>query len=174
VSLPLSTHAGVACRVISSVERVSLRPDWLRDRPQDFHHNTRVAFMTGELIPAQTYYKAQKLRAMIRGQALDSLERYDVLAMPTSAGPAAVMDLRPGVGGKEQVGQAVREAAYRNLFSLVGGPALSICCRFTRESEGALPLALQIAGRPFDEGTVLRVAHAYEQSVPWHLRRPPV
>ncbi len=174
VSIPLAAQAGVASRVISAVERVSLRPEWIRDRPQDFHHNTRIAFMTGEVIPAQTYYKAQKLRTLMRRQALEALERYDVLAMPTTSGPAAVMDLRPGIRSKEQAAHALKEGAYRGFFSMVSGPALSICCGFTSEGEGALPLALQLAGRPFDESTVLRVAHAYEQNSPWHNRRSPV
>jgi aspartyl-tRNA(Asn)/glutamyl-tRNA(Gln) amidotransferase subunit A len=44
-------------------------------------------------------------------------------------------------------------------------------CGFTT---AGLPLSLQIAGRPFDEATVLRVGHAYEQATDWHRRRPPV
>ncbi len=174
ISLPLAPFAGAASRTISSVERTSLRPEWLRERPQDFHHNTRVAFMTGELIPSQTYYKAQKLREMIRQQTLEALDRYDVLAMPIGSEPATVMDLRPGIRSKDQVGGSLKEGAYRGLFSMVGGPALSICCGFTAEGDGKLPLALQLAGRPFDEATVLNVAHAYQQSTTWHLNRPPV
>ena len=49
----------------------------------------------------------------------------------------------------------------------------AILCGFTSEGDGALPLAMQIAGRPFDEATVLRVAHAYEQAVSWNKRVPP-
>ncbi len=174
VSLPLAPFAGVATRTISSVERTSLRPEWLRERPQDFHHNTRVAFMAGELIPSQTYYKAQKLRAMVRQQTLEALDRYDVLAMPVGSEPATVMDLRPGIRSKDQAGRALKEGAYRGLFSIVGGPALSVCCGFTSDGDGKLPLALQLAGRPFDEATLLNVAHAYQQSTSWHLNRPPV
>ena len=59
-------------------------------------------------------------------------------------------------------------------YSLAGAPALSMLCGFTSQGEGGLPLALQIAGRPFDEATVLRVAHAYEQATPWHSRKPPI
>ena len=174
VSLPLAPVSGIASRIISSVERTSLHPEWLRERPQDFHHNTRVAFTTGELIPAQTYYKAQKLRAMVRRQTLDALERYDVLAMPNASEPATVMDMRPGVRSKDAAIRAMREASYRGLFSMVSGPALSVCCGFTSDGEGKLPLALQLAGRPFDEATVLNVAHAYQQNTSWHLERPPI
>jgi aspartyl-tRNA(Asn)/glutamyl-tRNA(Gln) amidotransferase subunit A len=37
-----------------------------------------------------------------------------------------------------------------------------------------LPMGLQLAGRPFADGLLLKVAHAYEQTSPWHTRRPPI
>ena len=55
--------------------------------------------------------------------------------------------------------------------SLAGCPALSVNCGFT---EAGLPMGLQIIGRPFDDGTVLRAGHIYEQATPWHKRRPPI
>jgi aspartyl-tRNA(Asn)/glutamyl-tRNA(Gln) amidotransferase subunit A len=55
-------------------------------------------------------------------------------------------------------------------FNLASAPAISINCGFN--SEG-LPIGLQIGGRPFDEPTILKVAHAYEQHTPWHTMRPP-
>ena len=54
-------------------------------------------------------------------------------------------------------------------FNVTGLPALSLPCGFTRTD---LPIGLQIAGRPFDEATVLRAGHAYEQATEWHTRRP--
>ena len=54
-------------------------------------------------------------------------------------------------------------------FNLSGLPALALPCGF---STGGLPLSLQLAGRPFDEATVLRAGHAYEQATEWHTRRP--
>jgi aspartyl-tRNA(Asn)/glutamyl-tRNA(Gln) amidotransferase subunit A len=56
-------------------------------------------------------------------------------------------------------------------FTAFGGPALSVPCGF---SVAGLPIGLQLAGRRFDEATVLRVGHAYEQSTDWHWRRPPL
>jgi aspartyl-tRNA(Asn)/glutamyl-tRNA(Gln) amidotransferase subunit A len=58
-----------------------------------------------------------------------------------------------------------------NPFNLLGVPAISVPCGFTDER---LPLGLQLAGRWFDEATVLRAAHAYEQATDWHTRRPPL
>lgn len=174
ISLPLARHAGAIIRTITHTERVSLHPEWLRMRPQDYHPNTRVAFMTGNLIPAQVYYKAQKLRAMVRQQVLEALDEVDVLVQPTSSGPAAKMDLSPGVRSVEQAKKALLEGSFRGVYSLAGLPALSIRCGFTSPDEGGLPLAMQIAGRPFEEATVLRAAYAYEQNTPWHTRRPPI
>ena len=173
-SLPLAPVSGVASRIISAVERSSLHPEWLRDKPDDFHHNTRVAFSVGELIPSQVYYKAQKLRTLVRKQTLKALEKFDVLAMPVASEPATIMNLKPGIESKEAAVNALTEGSYRGLFSMVSGPAMSICCGFSTEGNNKLPLALQLAGRPYDESTLMNVAYAYEQNTTWHLERPPL
>ena len=174
VSLPLAAQTGAIVRTITSTERVSLRPEWLRERPQDYHFNTRVAFIVGNIIPAQVYYQAQKLRAIVRRQVLDLLESVDVLIQPTSSGPAGKLDFTPGVGSKAAAARALVEGSFRGPYSLSGVPALSVPCGFTSDGDGPLPLALQIAGRPYAEATVLRVGHAYEQATPWHTRKPPI
>ena len=174
VSLPLSVNCGVAIRTITHVERVSLHPEWLRERPQDYHHNTRVSFSTANLIPAPVYYKAQKVRAMVRREVLGALEDVDVLIQPTSVAPSGVMSMDGTVASKEQAKQALHRGGYTGPYSLTGTTAMSILCGFSSEGDGGLPLALQIAGRPFDEATVLRVGHAYEQATPWHNRLPPI
>ena len=53
--------------------------------------------------------------------------------------------------------------------NLAGLPALALSCG---ADTAGLPVGLQVIGRPFDEETVLRVGHAYEQSTEWHRRRP--
>ena len=54
-------------------------------------------------------------------------------------------------------------------YNLTGLPAISVPCGF---GSNGLPVGLQIAGRAFDEQTVLRVAHAYQAHTDWHLRHP--
>jgi len=51
---------------------------------------------------------------------------------------------------------------------VTGVPAIAVCIGFT---SGGPPLAMQIAGRPFEETTVLRVAHAYERATSWRSRQ---
>ena len=110
---------------------------------------------------------------MVCQQVLELLEEVDVLVQPTMRGPAELINLQARVQSQEQAGRALLAGAFRGVYSMTGAPALSILCGFTSEGEGALPLAMQIAGRPFEEALVLKVAHAYEQATPWHKRRPP-
>ena len=173
VSMPLAEKTGYITRAITHVDRVSLHPEWLRERPQDYHYNTRVHFTTANLVPAQVYYKAQKLRSMVRQQVLGLLEEVDVLVQPTSGHPANIINLEQKVESQEHARSALAAGGFRGPYSLSGAPALSILCGFTSDGDGGLPLAMQIAGRPFDEETVLRVAHAYEQASGWNKRVPP-
>ncbi|MFZ0539014.1 MAG: amidase family protein, partial [Candidatus Sulfotelmatobacter sp.] len=54
-------------------------------------------------------------------------------------------------------------------FNVWGLPAISLPCGFT---QSGLPIGLQIAGPPWREDLVLRLAHAYEQATTWHKRKP--
>jgi aspartyl-tRNA(Asn)/glutamyl-tRNA(Gln) amidotransferase subunit A len=54
--------------------------------------------------------------------------------------------------------------------NLAGICGVSLPCGFTASPR--LPIGLQVLGKPFDEETVLRVAHAYEQATEWHKQRP--
>jgi aspartyl-tRNA(Asn)/glutamyl-tRNA(Gln) amidotransferase subunit A len=96
-------------------------------------------------------------------------ERYakiDVLVTPTTAFTATRIEDELAASGRES-----HIHRFTCPFNLTGQPAISLPCGF--DGQG-LPVGLQIAGRRFDEETVLRVAHAYEQATDWHLRRPPL
>jgi aspartyl-tRNA(Asn)/glutamyl-tRNA(Gln) amidotransferase subunit A len=58
---------------------------------------------------------------------------------------------------------------FNNPFNLTGLPAISIPCGF---GSAGLPVGLQIVGKPFDEATVLRLAHAYQAHTDWHKKHP--
>jgi len=55
---------------------------------------------------------------------------------------------------------------FTRIFNLVGNPCLSIPCGF---SFSGMPIGLQIAGKPFDEETVLRIGYAYEMNSPGRI-----
>jgi aspartyl-tRNA(Asn)/glutamyl-tRNA(Gln) amidotransferase subunit A len=175
VSIPLLTSAAAVTRAILAVESASLHHDWLRTRLHEYDHNVQIDFLTGAIIPAQLYYKAQKIRALIRQQVFAALQKADVLASPSSSEPAPLLPQSAGLKSKDEARQ--RMAGRRSLtgvFNLANVPALSVPCGFASVEGKALPVGLQLAGRPFDDGLLLRVAYAYEQATPWHTRRPPI
>jgi aspartyl-tRNA(Asn)/glutamyl-tRNA(Gln) amidotransferase subunit A len=172
VSLPLIDKAGAFSKALTDMEGASVHYKGLKERPNEYDHNTRVRLLTAILTPAQHYYKAQKLRAMLRQQILELLDQVDVLVLPTSPTPAPKIPDAPGVASREEAdGKIFGVRNFTGPFNLANLPALAMPCGFTSDS---LPISLQIAGRPFEEGTVMRVGHAYERATDWHTRRPPI
>ena len=134
---------------------------------QEIGHDNRIGYLVGSLLPAQAYYKTQKLRSLLRQQVLQALDEVDVLVLPTTGKAAQVVEPDPIVDSK---GKSNRLPwLLTTAFSLASIPAISVPCGFTSQK---LPIGLQIGGRPLDEGTVLKIAHAYEQSTSWHTMRP--
>ena len=175
VSIPLLTSAAAVTRAILAVESASLHHDWLRTRLSEYDHHVQIDFLTGAIIPAQLYYKAQKLRTLIRRQVLDALQTVDVLALPSSSDPAPLLPQGSGLRSKEEARQRMSgRRSLTGVFNLANVPALSVPCGFVTVEGKALPIGLQLAGRPFDDGLLLRVAYAHEQATAWHTRRPPL
>ena len=77
VSIPLSIDAGVSSAVLLAVEPALAQKEWLNQNIDEYGHDVRNLLLTGSLIPAQAYYKAQQLRSMLRQQGLDSFNQYD-------------------------------------------------------------------------------------------------
>jgi len=123
----------------------------------------------GSRLLATDYIKAQQSREAITQELLQVLKRADVLVTPTSP----IVSPRLGDDTVEIGGHAVpMRPMLRRLtlpFNLSGLPACTIPCGI---SPDGLPIGLQIIGKPFDEATVLRVAHAYERVTNWHQQRP--
>ncbi len=168
VSLPLTKHGGTITDILIRVESAMAYREWIRDRLHDFGHSNQIGLLTGSVMPAQAYYKAQKLRTLVRQQVNEALEKYDVLVLPTARTPAPRVQDDQVMISKEMASNL--SLVLTRPFNLASAPAISIPCGF---SSKGLPIGLQIGGRPFDEETVLNVAHAYEQSTPWHTMKPP-
>ena len=134
-------------------------------------NRVRARVESGYFVPVTKYLKAQRGRSLLNRQCYDLLDQVDILAGPTV--PVAA----PRIGEDEvQVGETRLSTGssllhYSRAHNLTGLPAISVPCGFTTTG---LPIGMQLVGRAYDEETVLRVAHAYEQATPWHEKRPPV
>ncbi len=168
VSIPMAAHTGPINGGIR-VEAPTTYRELLRERPREIGHDNRIGYLVNAIMPATYYYKAIRLRTFLRAQVLEAMEEVDLLISPTLGVPAQPLEPDPAITGKDNVSRT--PWLYTNVASLANLPSLALPCGF---SEEGLPLSLQIAGRPFEEATVLRAGHAYERATEWHTRRPPV
>jgi aspartyl-tRNA(Asn)/glutamyl-tRNA(Gln) amidotransferase subunit A len=93
------------------------------------------------------------------------MEDYDLLVLPTTSTPAPPFDVEPTRSGWRPT------TLLRRLFNLTGQPAISVPAGMSADG---LPIGIQLAGRLFEDATVLAAAHAFTEATRWHMRRPPV
>lgn len=130
-------------------------------RPGDFGLPFLSQTLGGCMFDASDYVQAQRERRLMLAEMEPLYRKYDVLV---TAGSGAA----PRFDRFSVLNAWIKPNIY-HVFSVTGGPCIAICNGFTRDS---LPLSMQIAGRPFDDQTVLRAAYAYEQATAWRQSRP--
>ncbi len=171
ISLPLIRQAGAIFMAICDSEGAGLHHRWLSTRAAEYDPGTRRRLLAASLLPATAYHEATRARALLRRRMLEALDRYDLLACPTAheAAPPIATSKAAIVSREDAAGRFFTRRSFTSPASLAGIPAIAVPCGVTG---GGLPLSLQILGRAFDEVTVLRAAHAYEERTSWP-RRPP-
>jgi len=173
VSVPLAARAGAAFMAICDSEGAARHLPWLRGRAADYDQGTRRRLLAASLLPAALLHRAQQARALVRQQLRDALATHDVLLAPTShrAAPTIAAFTAPITSTGEAAARFFTRRSFTTPAALAGVPALAVPCGF---GASGLPLSLQVIGRRFEDATVLRVGHAYEQVTDWHRRRPPL
>ncbi|MGG0891889.1 Asp-tRNA(Asn)/Glu-tRNA(Gln) amidotransferase subunit GatA [Cytobacillus horneckiae] len=139
-----------------------------KTRAEGFGEEVKRRIMLGTFALSSGYYdayykKAQKVRTLIKKDFEDVFAKYDVIVGPTTPTPAFKLG--------EKLDDPLTMYANDILtipVNLAGVPGISVPCGFT----GGLPLGLQIIGKHFDESTVYRVAHAFEQATDFHKQKP--
>jgi aspartyl-tRNA(Asn)/glutamyl-tRNA(Gln) amidotransferase subunit A len=155
-------HARHANNLILIAEAYAYHEKTLQTRRQDLSHGMRTRVLEAAFLSSSDYVDAQRARGVIAAQIGGLLQDVDLIASPTTARPAEPFD-------KQDPESRHRMPSYTSPFNLSGLPAISLPCGF---SQSGLPIGLQLAGRPFEEATVLRAAHAYEGATDWHLKHP--
>jgi len=150
-------------------EAAAVHIDHLRNRADDIGNDVRDRLETGALTPATDYIVAQQARRLFNRELAEVMTDFDLLLTPTVALGAPCID-QPSVTIEGSTLPAVAVLArLTRPFNISGIPTVTVPSGFT---EDGMPIGLQIAGRAFDEATVLRAAYAYEQATDWHSRRP--
>jgi aspartyl-tRNA(Asn)/glutamyl-tRNA(Gln) amidotransferase subunit A len=136
----------------------------LRTRPELYGEVLRERIMTGALVTAAEYVQALRIRMQVCADVTEVMKSVDVLATPTSPKPATPFKVAYDP-------ELAFPRSNMPPFNLTGQPTLALPCGF---SASGLPVSMQLAGRAFEETTVLRLGHAYQRATDWHTRRPPV
>ncbi|WP_017434399.1 Asp-tRNA(Asn)/Glu-tRNA(Gln) amidotransferase subunit GatA [Saccharococcus caldoxylosilyticus] len=187
VSLPHSKYALATYYLLASSEasanlarfdgvRYGYRTDnaknlidmYKQTRSEGFGNEVKRRIMLGTFALSSGYYdayykKAQKVRTLIKQDFEKVFEKYDVIIGPTTPTPAF------------KIGEKTHDplTMYANDIltipvNLAGVPGISVPCGFVN----GLPVGLQIIGKHFDESTIYRVAHAFEQATDYHKQKP--
>lgn len=137
-------------------------------REQGFGPEVKRRILIGAYALSAGYYdayykKAQQVRTLIRREFAQTFEKFDALVTPTSPTVA----FKSGEKMDDPVAMYLSDVCTIPV-NIAGLPAISVPGGM---SEG-LPVGLQLIGPQMGDGTVLRVAHAYEQATEWHKLKP--
>jgi aspartyl-tRNA(Asn)/glutamyl-tRNA(Gln) amidotransferase subunit A len=138
------------------------------ERRARYTPEVRALMDAGKFIFATDFLKAQRLRRVLTAEVRAAFDGVDVLATPTLPLCAwEVTESHVQIAGQPE---HVLHACWRFTYpwNLTGLPALSVPCGFA----DGLSVGLQLIGRPFDEATVLRVGHAYQEATRWQMQPP--
>ena len=152
-----------ACgRVIMYAEAFAIHEQDYQTRPLDFGLLTYMRMTLGAFITAVDLHQAIRLRRELSQAVNLQFEKYDALITASALAPApAFADIVPNIPPNWPI--------QTMPFNVTGNPAMSIPTGF---SASGLPLSMQIVGRAFDEGTVLRIGAAFEAATGLSARRP--
>jgi aspartyl-tRNA(Asn)/glutamyl-tRNA(Gln) amidotransferase subunit A len=187
VTLPHAPHAVATYYIVATAEASSnlarfdgvrfglrvpaedLRHMYGETRDRGFGAEVKRRIILGTFVLSAGYYdayylRAQQVRTLIRRDFEGAFRECDVVAMPTTPTPA----FRLGEKTADPL-QMYLEDIFTVPANLAGIPGLSLPGGFVR----GLPVGVQLLGRPFDETTLLRLGHAYQERTDHHTKEPP-
>lgn len=158
---PLAEWSACGVTIMTS-EAYAIHEANLRSRFTDFGEIFRDRMALAALISASDYVQALRRRRELIAEFDAAMADLDIVMTAAAPSEAPPIDGVPKFGMLERPNLTIP-------FNITGSPAMSVCCGYT---ESGLPLSFQIVGKRFDDATVLRLAHAYEQATPWRDQRP--
>jgi aspartyl-tRNA(Asn)/glutamyl-tRNA(Gln) amidotransferase subunit A len=163
VTLPPLADFHAVGYVIMLTEALSVHAPRFQSRFNEYCKMFRDRVAVAALVNGTDLMQAQRLRRVLCQQLAKSMSDVDIVVSATAASEAPRLADVPKW-------TSIEVPSLVMPFSLSGVPAVSVCTGF---GPSGLPLAMQLVGKPFDEPTLFRVAHAYERATEWRGRRPP-
>ena len=144
---------------------------YMKTRQEGFGPEVKRRIMLGTYVLSAGYYdayygKAQAVRTLVCQDFDAAFKEVDLIVTPATPTPAFKLGEK-----SEDPLQMYLSDIFTISVNLAGVPAIALPCGF---SKAGLPIGLQLIGRAFEEDTMLRAAHAYEQSTAWYRQKPSV
>jgi aspartyl-tRNA(Asn)/glutamyl-tRNA(Gln) amidotransferase subunit A len=143
-------------------EAFALHQPWLRERFGDYAEMLRDRVALAALMSGPDMTQLQRRRRLLCVEMASAMDDLDILVSAAAPGEAPRLAEVPKWSTMEK-------PSFTMPFNVTGFPAISVCTGF---GAGGLPVAMQLVGKPFQEATVFRAAHAYETATAWRQRRP--
>ncbi|MEA2805590.1 MAG: amidase, partial [Rhodospirillaceae bacterium] len=143
-------------------EAFALHGPWMREHFMDYGELFRDRVSLAATVSGPDMIQATRRRRVLCREMAAAMENLDIIVSASQPGEAPRIDSVPKWANMEK-------PSFTMPCNVTGFPAISICTGF---GEGGLPVAMQLAGKPFTEPTLLRAAHAYEAAMKWRARRP--
>ena len=173
ITLPLMDAVATYGSIVSRVEAATIHAEWMRHDSQAYGQHISGRMYPGYAIPAPYYLESLARRGpLLKAFAAEVFSKVDVLVTPTIKTCIPTLedtDIDHGPPGTEHRFMAV--SLNCRPFNYLGLPAVSAPCGL---DPNGCPIGLQIAGRPFAEGRVLKLADAYQRDTDWHRRLPSI
>ena len=150
--------------LISGAELFSVHQALLARRAGELGAIMRSRILGFCTLQAADYVQAQRQRRRLLARIEALYADYELFLLP-GPGPAMPLAQHRTLGLTEKWEKPKLPA----FASVTGGPALTVCDGF--DSQG-LPLAMELVGRPLEDGRVLAAGHAYQQATSWRSGRP--
>ncbi len=161
IILPSLQEFQAATFVILVSEAFTLHEPWMRERFNDYGALLRDRMAFGGLFAATDYIQALRRRRELCAATTAAARDVDLLV--TAGAPAEA----PRIDGMPKWDNLARPS-FTNPFNLTGWPAMCVCSGF---GAGGLPVAVQVAAKPFQESVLFRAAHAFEQATGFRASR---
>jgi aspartyl-tRNA(Asn)/glutamyl-tRNA(Gln) amidotransferase subunit A len=164
ITLPPLRAFQAATFVILTAEAFAVHEPWLQTRFNDYGELLRERLALGGFVTGPDYVQALRRRRELCAAMAEAVAGVDVVLTASQPTEAAKITEVPKW-------RLFGPPGFTNPGNLTGYPAMSICSGY---GVGGLPVSIQLIGKPFQEATVLRTAHAYEAAMPWRQQRPAI
>jgi aspartyl-tRNA(Asn)/glutamyl-tRNA(Gln) amidotransferase subunit A len=168
ISIPVCEFAASASWIIAYSESFAYHERWFQERAHDYTPAFYLKITAAGMTSSVERITSQRIRQAVTRELMTALQGVDVIVTPSNRGLASTRG-EAVLSEAKTIPWSADMASLTRPASLAGLPAMSLPVGFAADETG---IGMQVIGRPFDEATIFRLGHAYEQATRWFEKRP--